>query len=120
MLRPPPESSLFPYTTLFRSRSHDVPTVEARNSSPAKTERASGDWSLNSYPPASVIRPVARPSTTVIRPYPWGTRILEPLVMTFSEPRVFAPRPSLVPCGTAGNSARGRGKQTGIDKESLH
>src|SRR5947209_11860560 len=27
MIRPPPRSTLFPYTTLFRSRSGDVPNV---------------------------------------------------------------------------------------------
>ena len=38
-------------------------------------------------------------------PYPWGTMILLPLVMTSTEPLVFEPRPKSVPRFTAGNNA---------------
>src|SRR5690348_17642915 len=31
MIRPPPRSTLFPYTTLFRSPAHDVPQIDDRD-----------------------------------------------------------------------------------------
>ncbi len=40
--------------------------------------------------------------------------------MTFSEPRVFEPRPALVPCGTAGNSAAVCGSPFGTVRKSFH
>ena len=53
-------------------------------------------------------------------PYPWGTRIFEPLVITFSLPRVFEPRPAFVPRGTAGNSAAVAGRPSGTVRKSFH
>src|SRR5438067_3514899 len=39
MLRRPPRSTLFPYTTLFRSRSSGGPTTSAASSKPSTNER---------------------------------------------------------------------------------
>jgi hypothetical protein len=39
--------------------------------------------------------------------------IFEPFVMMFDEPFVFAPRPALVPLGTAANTAAVGGKPAG-------
>src|SRR5438270_5012365 len=38
MIRPPPRSTLFPYTTLFRSRAPDVVLEEARKAAKALTD----------------------------------------------------------------------------------
>src|SRR5260370_32726087 len=42
MIRRPPRSTLFPYTTLFRSRRDRVPDASCRNRGPASAFRAPG------------------------------------------------------------------------------
>ena len=54
-------------------------------------------------PPGSATTPVIAPSWIVINAVPSGTIILLPLVIIFSLPLVFSPRPAFCPCATAGN-----------------
>src|SRR2546425_4520709 len=42
MIRRPPRSTLFPYTTLFRSIAHCVPAAKARRSKPCHRDRPQG------------------------------------------------------------------------------
>src|SRR5690348_17400081 len=44
MLRPPPRSTLFPYTTLFRSPYRDDMDNKAMNVQPIASEVVSSDW----------------------------------------------------------------------------
>ena len=73
--------------------------------SPAKIDWESCASEFHSYPPASAENPVIAPSCISTRPYPSGTTILVPSLTTPSDPLVFDPRPALVPCGTAANTA---------------
>src|SRR2546422_6954394 len=45
MIRRPPRSTLFPYTTLFRSKSRAAPTPQAARSSVTRPSCATGSWS---------------------------------------------------------------------------
>src|SRR2546429_7643743 len=59
MIRRPPRSTLFPYTTLFRSVAHRVATVRCRRPPGANVmvgPREAGGWQLLPYQPRSRAR----------------------------------------------------------------
>src|SRR3712207_8974552 len=69
MIRRPPRSTLFPYTTLFRSTSSRAPLASFRNS---MAEFGLGNWEL-------------RPSLHVIPPSRDSARTMKPVLVGRSE-----------------------------------
>src|SRR4051812_27326017 len=70
MIRRPPRSTLFPYTTLFRSRSNSLPDSLMRSST-ARCRRRTGRCWISSRSPASCSIGGPRPTT---RPSRWSER----------------------------------------------
>ena len=69
---------------------------------------------FHSYPPGSDAKPVIAPSSMSTSPYPAGTTIFDPFVMTLSDARVLDPRPAFVPRGTAGKTAAVGARPSGM------
>src|SRR3712207_8372548 len=59
MIRRPPRSTLFPYTTLFRSAVKAISRVSASPSVPKLSCRATDSSGLTGYPPSSALLPRA-------------------------------------------------------------
>jgi hypothetical protein len=101
-------------------RSQDVVISGLTTPSPEKIPCESCAYEWSSQAPGSEAKPVIAPFSMSTSPYPGGTTIFDPFVMTLTDARTFDPRPAFVPRGTAGKTAAVGARPSGMVRKSFH